>query len=212
MARIKNGILGGFSGKLGPVVGYGVGKKSFIRTLPNVPKKFTAKELLNQKKFKLVSDYLNPFSPLLKVGFKNYFTETGGLRAAISYTYKNALLLQDDAWKIDPALIKISGGELPQAIAPTVALSMANTLTISWKNKGRSNLNDQLILLVYDTEKSYAMTMIYDGPLRHTGQVELKLPKRLQKRSLDIYIGFIAADRSIQSDSQYLGRHYTALV
>lgn len=206
MARIKNGILGGFSGKVGSVVGYGIGDESYIRSIPKYPKKFTAKELVNQSKFKLVNDYLKSFRELLKVGFKNHYTKTGGLRAAVSYTMKNALLQQGDNFSIAPELIKISGGELPQALNVVVSLFSKDTLIISWENASRSNWYDQLILLAYDAKTADSISLIYDGPLRKEKQLELKLPLALQNTSLDIYIGFIAPDRSSQSNSQYLGR------
>ncbi|HMI05187.1 MAG TPA: hypothetical protein VK541_22055 [Pedobacter sp.] len=34
MARIKNGILGAFSGKAGAVVGYMIGDEAYMRGLP----------------------------------------------------------------------------------------------------------------------------------------------------------------------------------
>lgn len=78
MARIINGILGGFSGKVGTVVGYAWSNRYHMRAAPSVPKKFTSKELLNQQKLKTVNEALKSFRALLKVGFKNYYTATGG--------------------------------------------------------------------------------------------------------------------------------------
>ncbi|GAB1462154.1 hypothetical protein [Pedobacter sp.] len=49
------------------------------------------------------------------------------------------------------------------------------------------------------------MSLVYDGPLRKAAQLKLTLPLDLQHKLLHVYIGFIAADRSQQSDSQYLG-------
>lgn len=205
MARIKNGILGGFSGKVGTVVGWQSGENYYIRALPRGPKKFTAAELVNQHKFKLVNDFLSPFRSLLKVGFKDFYTKTGGLRAAVSYTLKNALKQNNGAWEIDPALLKISGGNLPQASAPMAQLVGENHLLITWENEGRSNWHDQLILLVHASETSTALSLIYDGPLRKEKRLELEVPSQMRNTSIHIYIGFIAADRSSQSNSQYLG-------
>ncbi|WP_293299566.1 DUF6266 family protein [Pedobacter sp. UBA4863] len=205
MARIINGILGGFSGKVGTVVGYASGNRYHMRAAPSVPKKFTSKELLNQQKFKTVNEALKSFRALLKVGFKNYYTATGGLRAAVSYTYKNALIQQEGSFIIEPTLLKISGGKLPQALNPKISAFTKDTLTITWENHGRTNLNDQLILLAYDAEKLQGMSLVYDGPLRKVAQLKLTLPLDLQHTLLHVYIGFIAADRSQQSDSQYLG-------
>lgn len=90
MATFKDGILGGFFGKVGPVVGLQLGDKLVMRALPRRTKPFTSKELENQRKFRLVQNYLSPFLDLLKIGFNNYYTKTGGFRAALSYTQKGS--------------------------------------------------------------------------------------------------------------------------
>src|SRR6476661_1799421 len=103
MAKFKDGILGGFSGKVGTVVGVQKGDTYYMRSLPKKRTKFTEAEKINQAKFKLVQDYLQPIKTLLSVGFKNYFTKTGGYRAAIAYTRKHALVTDDAGFYIDPA-------------------------------------------------------------------------------------------------------------
>ena len=74
MAIIKEGVLGGFRGKIGPVVGVSNGETFYMRSLPGRKKKQTDKELLNQAKFKLVLDHLEPVKELVKAGFKDHYT------------------------------------------------------------------------------------------------------------------------------------------
>ena len=64
MASFNNGILGGFSGKVGTVVGIIQGNKYHMRSLPRRRKKYTPGELLNQAQFKLVQDRLQPVKEL----------------------------------------------------------------------------------------------------------------------------------------------------
>ncbi|KQR70230.1 DUF6266 family protein [Pedobacter sp. Leaf176] len=207
MATLKNGILNGFSGKIGAVVGYQVGDNFFIRSLPKARKNFTEKERINQAKFKLVQNYLHPFADVLKVGFRNYYTKTGGFRAALAFTRKEALKGDDDTFYIDPTVLKISGGLLEQAINPQVVFSEDLEVLISWHTTGINSKNeaDQLMLLIYDSENMNALTKVFNGAFRKDGSLKVKLKDNMQGVKLDIYIGFVAADRSAQSDSQYLG-------
>lgn len=206
MAIIKDGILGGFSGKVGTVVGVKKGNEYYMRSLPRKRTKFTEKELINQAKFKLVQDYLKPIKGLLTVGYNGYFTKTGGYRAAIAYTRKHALVADDAGFYIDPALFRISGGDLEQAISPQVAVENTR-LKFSWENAaGTVNSADQLLVLVYDYQKHEALSVVFNGGYRSARSFSLDIPSEFSGKEVDIYIGFMAADRSKQSDSQYLGR------
>lgn len=207
MATIKNGILGGLSGKIGPVVGVQMGDQYILRSRPQRSKPFTKKELENQEKFGIVQKYLAPFLDLLKVGFKNYYTKTGGFRAAVSYTRKNAVIQGDAGFYIEPGRLKISGGDLEPAIDPQVAFN-DDHLNIFWKTDSVNALtrSDQLVVLLYDFQNQYAVTKIFDSAYRSDGKATVEINPRLSGKKVDLYIGFVAADRNSQSDSQYLGR------
>lgn len=208
MATIEEGILGGFSGKIGTVVGFHRYGKHFMRSRPNRKKKFTGNELANQGKFKLVQEYLAPISDLVKVGFKDYFTPTGGYRGALSYTLKMAVVSDDAGVYVDPALFKISGGDLPPAADALVSLENGDKLNFSWNTSipQGAKPSDQMILLVYDPVKGKAITKIFDGTFRIAGTYSLTLPEIFRGREVDVHMGFIGADRMSQSISQYLGK------
>lgn len=207
MARFNKGILGGFSGKIGSVVGVAQGDIHHMRSIPKLRNKYSKSELLNQAKFKMVQDHLDPLKDLIKAGFKNYYTKTGGYRAAMSYTRKIALVSDDAGFYIDPALFKISRGELDGAVDPGVAVN-GSEFVFDWDISGvpESHGSDQMMVLIYDSANSRALTRIFDGAFRNAGELIISIPTEFKGKEVDIYIGFMAADRSAQSDSQYLGR------
>jgi len=207
MAIINEGVLGGFRGKIGPVVGVSNGNTFYMRSRPGRKTKQTDKELLNQAKFKLVQNHLEPIKDLVRAGFKDHYTKTGGYRAAFAYNRKHALAADDTGFYIDPALFRISGGDLPGAENSLVEVN-GGTLKISWSNAtvSGSGSSDQMILLVYQREGSRVLTRTFDGAYRRAESFEVAIPADMAGKEADIYIGFIAADRSAQSDSQYLGR------
>jgi len=208
MARAINGILGAFVGKVGTVVGYVVNGESFMRSLSSRPKAMTEKEIINQAKFKIVQEYLKPIKGLVKVGFHKYYTKTGGFRGAVSYIRKEALVTDDAGSYIDPAKVKISGGDLEQAIDPVAVFEAPNQIKITWDATDvlYERQADQLLVLAYEMEGFKTKKVIFDGAYRKHGTMSLEIDGDFRGKNVDIYVGFLADDRSSQSNSQYLGR------
>jgi hypothetical protein len=207
MARITNGVLGGFSGKVGPVVGYTLYGIDRIRSLPERTAPPTANELKNRSRFKLIQEVLNPIKELIKVGFKDYWTVSGGMRGALSYNRQFALETAGKEDYIDPVAFRISGGSLAGLTAAAVAQENEQLLRFNWDSslvEGGSSY-DQVMLLAIDMQgrkASYQST----GNFRSTGTDVLMLSEDLIGKEVDIYIGVVAKDRCSQSESQYLGR------
>lgn len=207
MARITNGILGGFSGKVGPVVGYTLYGIDRMRSLPERTAPPTANELKNRSRFKLVQEVLNAIKGLVSVGFKDYWTKSGGMRAALSYNRQFALKTVGEGDYIDPASFKISGGNLAGLTGASVVQESEEVLRFNWDPslvEGGSSY-DQVMLLAIDMEGRKACYQS-TGNFRSTGTEVLMLSEDLIGREVDIYVGVVAKDRCSQSDSQYLGR------
>ena len=207
MAKADDGILGKFRGKIGTVVGVSNGRDFYMRSLPRKRTKTSPKELTNRAKFKAVIDHLDPLKELVKAGFKGHYTKTGGYRAALSYNRKHAIVADDNGVYMDPALFRFSGGVLPGALDQTVSLTN-DLLEINWNTSGadQGSTSDQMMLLLYNTADSKTLTNVFDGPFRSAGNHSVTIPARMQGGEAELYIAFVAADRSAQSDSQYLGR------
>ena len=96
MAEIKKGILGGFSGKVGPVVGANWRGKDIIRSTPKSssrPK--TDKQILQQLKFKTTITFLHP---LRNIQNRFFGTDAGAkskVNLAASYFINNAIEIVD---------------------------------------------------------------------------------------------------------------------
>ncbi|MPM74213.1 hypothetical protein SDC9_121198 [bioreactor metagenome] len=70
MGRIKKGALGGFSGKVGNVVGASWKGIDYIRSWPakvNDPK--TKEQLKQRGRFSITLDFLRTITPVLRIGF-----------------------------------------------------------------------------------------------------------------------------------------------
>ena len=207
MAKIAKGLLGGFSGKIGPLVGYTLYGIDRMRSLPDRTAPPTENELKNRSQFKLVQDTLKPLKELLQIGFNNYGTVSGGTRAAISYNRKFAVKANETGYEIDPEHFKISGGCLPGLTGLSVVQESAEILRFHWNpvSVPESSGYDQVMLLAIDL-KGQQSCYKCPGNFRSAGTDVLRISADLLGKEVDVYIGVVSKDRSVQSHSQYVGR------
>jgi len=92
MGTIKKGILGGFSGKVGTVVGSSWKGIAYMKSLPlSVKNPRTEAQVSNRAKFLLVQSTLQSMSELLRTGWKLYAQHQSPFNAATAYTFAKAV-------------------------------------------------------------------------------------------------------------------------
>ncbi len=85
MATFNKGILGGFSGKVGTIVGSNWRGLDVIRSLPKKTSRFaTEKQLIVQAKFSLIAHFLAPLKPLLRT----YFGQPSGRNLDLIWRFR----------------------------------------------------------------------------------------------------------------------------
>ena len=93
MGIIKKGILGGFSGKVGNVVGASWKGIDYIRSLPStVRNPRTPRQVKQRTKFSLVQGFLTSMTPFIRNWFKNYAGGQTAMNAALSYNIQNGII------------------------------------------------------------------------------------------------------------------------
>ncbi len=206
MGRLINGPNGPFIGKAGAYIGFtvnGVGYiKGHYRTRTKPP---TENEAFNRKKFAVAQAWLAPLKRYLRVGFRGYTERFQGFVAAKSYLMKNALKVIDGDIVIDPALAKISYGNLPLPANMECTFLEPNLFRFTWTPSLYAiHDQDQLMVLVYDVQNMQPYGDVY-GNHRSSRQQLVPVISPAGK-TFHVYIAFIAADRSRQSDSVYMGK------
>ncbi|MEJ0083214.1 MAG: DUF6266 family protein [Puia sp.] len=163
----------------------------------------SAKELLNRKKFAAAQAWLAPILGFVRVGFRGYSQRSQGFIAAKSWLLKNSFTGQGEDLDIDPVLVKVSSGDLPNPENIAVEFTETGNLKFTWNPVYVDLLDkDQIMMLAYDTEKAQAV-FITTGQFRSTGVDILDMKQSIG--NYHVYAAFNAADRSRQSDSVYLG-------
>lgn len=213
MAKVPEGLSGPVSGKVGNHVYYTVKGKTYVRMKPHKRRgKKTKKEKNNTSGFAKVQAFLRPIQSFLKVGFKDYGTATGGYRGAVSYALKHAIEGEHPDRVVNPALVRVCGGELHFPEVYAVVFEPDHVVRFTWSAEEGENGKpyDQVFMLAYapadDEVHSDSMVGVSTGAFRMTGIDSLKLSPGRYPREYHIYMGFIAKDRSCQAHSQYMGK------
>lgn len=203
MGKIKEGITGPFSGKVGPVVGATWRGVPVMRGLPKKrTKPYTPKELQQQAKFALMNSFLGPVIPLVHQTFIPATRKQTGYNLAFSYNVKNAITGVHPDLKIDFSMVLLGRGDLPNANSPTVSSSSPGKLDFSWTDnsgKGIALPTDKAYVAVYHEELNQWIHALDLAP-RSAGACTIDVSIFIGK-PLQTWIGFISSDKKNVSDT-----------
>jgi len=208
MGRINHGISGGFSGKVGTVVGATWNGIDYMRSIESgrTDAKSTAQQ--NQRaKFLTIIQFLRPLKGFLPIGFKSRAVNMSPYNAATSYHLASALKGTFPDYEIDYSKVMVSQGKLPGALNPIVVSNIANEIGFTWDNnsaKINAMGNDNAVLVVYNPAKQNALWVI-NGQTRISGSQTITLPASFSGDEVQCYLSFRKANQTVISDSQFVG-------
>ena len=203
MGIINQGILGGFSGKVGPIVGFRWKSNYYIRArAAKVSNPRTPKQQEQRGKFATAFSFLKAIKPFIRIGYKEFTQDKSAFNAAMSYTLKRAVTGSGKEIRIDFDRALVSMGTLMPIFEGT-ATQNGNKMYFNWQdNSGMGNAEDTDIamLLVYNKDKE---TAVYDTKtaLRSSQHAELQLPSDWQDDELIAYLSFCSADGNTIANS-----------
>jgi len=207
MGSIKQGVLGGFSGKVGTVIGFVRNGLAFMRGLAiGHTDANTPAQQEQRAKFSLVIKFLRPLTALLRIGFKNAESRLTGFNAAMSYTMENAVKGIYPAFEIDYTKVLVCQGNLPGALNPTAVSVVAGKIDFTWENNlwdVGTNATDKVVLVVYDPAKQKSVSVIGDAT-RGDGSQSMDLPDMFSADEVQCYIGFTNANQSAFSNGEFV--------
>ena len=203
MGIINQGILGGFSGKVGPIVGFRWKSNYYIRArAAKVSNPRTPKQQEQRGKFATAFSFLKAIKPFIRIGYKELTQDKSAFNSAMSYTLKRAVTGSGKEIRIDFNRVLVSMGTLMPIFEGT-ATQNGNKMYFNWQdNSGMGNAEDTDIamLLVYNKDKE---TAVYDTKtaLRSSQHAELQLPSDWQDDELIAYLSFCSADGNTIANS-----------
>ena len=208
MGIINKGILGGFSGTVGTVVGSTWKGITYMKSQPakrSAPS--SPAQLDQQAKFTTAMKYVQSMSGLVMTSFRNYAVKMTGVNNAFSYTLKNAITGSYPNYTIDYSLSLISRGDLPNATTPSAVASASHIVTFNWTNNtgiGKAKANDKAILAVYCPE--FNQTLYTTGSAARSVGTDTLDATLFAGKQVETYIGFISEDGKDIANSVYTGQ------
>ncbi|RYF26681.1 MAG: hypothetical protein EOO42_00915 [Flavobacteriales bacterium] len=209
MAKARSGILGPFSGKIGPIVGSSWKNIAYIRSVPKsdgTKKVPSAAQLAQQQKFKFMTQWLEPFYPYVTVGFSNLAKDKTEINLAFTENYRKALIGNYPDFEIDYEMVCLSRGPLAPLFPDVVTLTGVQQISLEWDDRNNGGTtNDQLMLVVYSPALKIADGFVGMAK-RSDGHVSFKFNPKLIGQSLEVYVSMVSLNRKKISNSIYLGR------
>lgn len=209
MGTIKEGFLGGFSGKVGNVVGATWKDVHYIRSLPVNAKDPKTKEQVKQRsKFTVTMEFLKTITPFLRVGFEKEATgRTTAFNAAMSYNMKNAVNVHDRETVLDYPKVLVARGPVTPA-REACAEIIQGELRIRWNPsiEGNASPQNMAMLVAYNPAKQQS---VYDlnGGKRAGANASLEMLPGWEGNTIHVYLAFKTSSGANVSDSIYVGEY-----
>ncbi|MGK6352745.1 DUF6266 family protein [Parapedobacter sp. DT-150] len=207
MAILKNGPNGGFSGKVGSVVGYQWRGKDVIRGLPRFPSKpRTPAQLANQQKMTLAQEFLKSAIHFIRFGFKHEAEQRvmSAFNVAMSYNKKQAITGEYPDLVFDYSKAVVSMGGVPP-VKDGTARWVADGLELRWTNDAGGNASrlDSLNVLLFFPEHETCEAH-YNGAARNKGQDVVPVRPHHIGTPVHVYALFTRYNYSDISPSSYI--------
>ncbi len=157
MGKISKGILGGFSGRVGTVVGSRIFTIDVMRSYqPDVRNPRSAGQMAQRNKFAFLVAFLRRILPILRTGWGKAASKMSAWNAALAYNILNAVTGTSPNFQIGYANLKISEGALTGFSGPLFTVPVGGGVSLEWmdnSNQGDALDTDLFYGVVYNVTK-----------------------------------------------------------
>lgn len=206
MAKLKDGILGAFLGKIGPVVASRRGSTLYIKSRPtkvrhpNTPKQKAAKNRFAVAS--KLSSLLLPFhkqSLLVEPGRTSY-------NLFISLNIKEAVQKAENGFNVDYSKLQVAVGDLKPLQELQAELTEQGQVSYTWQYESDSNAHrDDQVLLLAVAPNLNKIDYRFNAASRMDEEAILKIPDEFRAETIYVYACVQSIDRKRSSDSQFVG-------
>jgi len=212
MAKIINGVLGAFSGVVGPVVGAVVRGVATIRSKPKKSTKPAKESQIQQRtKFGLATKFIKTLKRVVDVGFQSYNKTMSPSNAAVQDVLINAIVGLAPNYKIDFPNVTLSKGSLYDSYTLKVMPPLPDLeLLFTWNpaelpaEEALLYATDRISFVLYD-EVTHRFIALLGAVARSVGTYQMSIPFSFEGAKLHTWAFFVSADGKAVSNSQYLG-------
>ncbi|WP_223108191.1 DUF6266 family protein [Marixanthomonas sp. SCSIO 43207] len=208
MATFNNGILGGFSGTVGTVVGTTWRGVPVMRSKPRKStKKPSPAQLHNRLKFKMMYAFMLPIKAFLNESFDQPEEKKSRFDFAKSYFLTEAMIPTADSFIIDYPKVLISKGPIRGLLNASITAQAEQKASLQWTDNsalGLAYAEDVLSAIAY-VPATQNFIFFEAAAQRHMGEVVLQFPEELQDHTLEVWATFKNKASKQYSISDYVG-------
>lgn len=210
MGVIKKGILGGFKGTVGTVVGANWRGMDIIRSRPKGGNSNpTVLQMLQRQKFSLAIKFQNA----LRAMQSRLYGENAGIKSrvnlAASYLLREVVTDINGQAVLQMDKVLITKGNLTGFKNLEVSLAANTALAFTWQDNTEQTLanpTDLFCVAIYEEESEEFF--VQEGPdFREAGQATISLPEEWAAKTVHIYAFLQTASENTACTSIYLGDH-----
>ncbi|MFZ6024889.1 MAG: DUF6266 family protein [Bacteroidota bacterium] len=210
MAIITQGLMGGISGKTGPLIGSSWKGKAVLRAKPVYKKNraFTQLQLNQQEKFKLMRNFLIGIEYLLLLAFKTGNKQRNGFHEAFSVNMREAIAGEVSPFRINYSNIRLSNGSITVLQPPVMMAEPGNKVKLVWSHPLQIGMNasdvDKAIAVFYAETDNLFLMSSFDNR-RQDGEL-LFDATLFTGKEVHVWFLYLSDNEAKASKSQYLGR------
>lgn len=207
MGKIKQGILGGFSGKVGPVIGTSWKGKAVMKSKAlSVHDPNTDAQKEQRAKFGLIGAFIARINTFVAVGYKKRAVGMTAQNACLKQNIDNAISGSYPNFTVNYANMEVSSGKVDLPYNPS-ATADSGTLTVVWSDnsgQGDAKAADKAMVLLYNEAKSQSISDLDIGDRSdRTGSVVM--PTAWNGDSVNVWLAMTRTETDDCSKSIHLG-------
>ena len=214
MAVFQKGILGGFSGLVGTVIGSTWRTLDVLKSKPKKYKKTVVQAQIDQcLKFRLIAEFLSNLKPEIDYGYQFCKKGLTPMNTAISYHLINAVKGVSPNFTVDYAKVILSVGKMQIPSNIKVIPEAGSKLKFTWDPFLPVRLRpwekeirdkDNVVFIALDPLND----ILYPGQVTATrgdGGFEVELNGRMKGSAVHVWLFFRSEDGKNVSGSEYFG-------
>jgi hypothetical protein len=208
MGKYQHGVLGDFSGKVGPVIGSswkGIGyMRGKARKVTN--RKLSSKIEIQRAKFKLAANFVKAIKDLLPITFPDSINKMTSRNNALSNVLQQAVTGDYPDLRIEYSKVFTANGKLSITMNPAAASTEPGVIKFTWTDGsgyGNAKAGDKPILVAFCESLDICYFIVSDS-MRSAGTASLDV-KLFSGKQVHTWISFLSENGKDVASSSYTG-------
>ena len=203
MAIIEQGILGGFRGKCGDVIGYFRNGVACVRSMPaHYRDRRSAAQLRNRNRFSLVMKLMSVVRPVISLGFKRFASAMTEMNVATRVNYYSVVKVGNGGLVYDFSGLVLCRGNVEGLSGLMMSVSGAS-LDLVWDGNGVLGGAGDVVSVVLLNGDRMEMRFLKGVALRGDGGVSVAVPMGWNGEGVYCYV--MVSRGTDWSESCYVG-------